>query len=305
MQQVARDRKIMIAEYLGPITGGWFEKRIYPSAARLSALFVDISARKKAEESLQQAQEQLRQANANLECAVAERTAQLQEANQRLEELLYSIARDLRSPLRSMQGFAQAFVEDYGALDDDAQEYGRRMASAAIFMDRMLRDFLELGRVTKGTLHLETISVAEAWESALAQNEEVIQKSGARVDWDAELGQVTDNATLLQQILANLLGNALKFARTDTSPQVKVWSEQFDAGTLAILSRTTASSSRTSTTKKSFGSSRLNGSSHEGAGIGLAVARKATKRVHGHLDLSSSPAWGTRFRLRLPGKRHP
>ena len=130
MEQVARDRKILIAEYLGPITGGWFEMRIYPSAGGISCLFVDISARKKAEESLKQAQEQLRQANANLECAVAERTFQLQDANQRLEELLYSIAHDLRSPLRSMQGFAQAFVDDYcSALDERAREYGHRMTS--------------------------------------------------------------------------------------------------------------------------------------------------------------------------------
>ena len=127
MKQVARDRKILIAEYLGP-----HYRRLVRDAdlslrrLALSALFVDISARKKAEESLLQAQEQLRQANANLECAVAERTAQLQEANQRLEELLYSIAHDLRSPLRSMQGFAQAFVDDYcSALDDRAREYGQ------------------------------------------------------------------------------------------------------------------------------------------------------------------------------------
>jgi PAS domain S-box-containing protein len=305
MEQVARDRKILIAEYLGPITGGWFEMRIYPSAAGISALFVDISARKKAEESLKQAQEQLRQANANLERAVAERTAQLHEANQRLEELLYSIAHDLRSPLRSMQGFAQAFVDDYcSALDDRAREYGRRMTSAAVFMDRMLRDLLELSRITKSALHLETVSVAEAWKSALAQNERAIQNSGAQVEAAADLGHVTANGTLLEQILANLLGNALKFTRPAIPPRVKVWSEQIDADNLAIFVEDNGIGIEDQYHDKIFRVfERLNGSHYEGTGIGLAIARKAAERMHGHLDLASSLATGARFRLRLPGKR--
>jgi PAS domain S-box-containing protein len=307
LEQVARERKILVAEYLGPITGGWFEMRIYPSAAGISALFVDISARKKAEESLTQAQEQLRQANANLECAVAERTGQLQEANQRLEELLYSIAHDLRSPLRSMQGFAQALVDDYAsALDDRAREYGQRMTSAAFFMDRMLRDLLELGRITKSALQFETVSVAETWASALAQNEKAIQNSGAQVDAAADLGHVTANRTLLEQILANLLGNALKFTRPRTPPHVKIWSEQLDAGTLAVFVEDNGIGIEDQYHDKIFRVfERLHGSLYEGTGIGLAIARKAAERMHGHLDLTSSLATGTRFRLRLPGKRQP
>ena len=69
-------------------------------------------------------------------------------------------------------------------------------------MDRMLRDLLELSRITKSDLRLETVSVAEAWKSALAQNEKVIQGSGAQVEAAADLGHVTANPTLLQQILA-------------------------------------------------------------------------------------------------------
>ena len=307
MEQVARDRKILVDEYLGPITGGWFEMRIYPSAGGLSVLFVDISARKKAEESLKQAQEQLRQANANLECAVAERTGQLHEANQRLEELLYSIAHDLRSPLRSMQGFAQALIDDYCAvLDDRAKEYGRRMTSSAVFMDRMLRDLLELSRINKGALEMETVSVDDAWKSALAQNEKSIQNSGAEIDVTAELGHVTANPTLLRQILANLLGNALKFTRPHTTPRVKVWSEPIDSGALAIFVEDNGIGIEDQYHDKIFRVfERLNGSHYEGTGIGLAIARKAAERMHGHLDLTSSLATGTRFRLSLPGKRQP
>ncbi len=250
-------------------------------------------------------QAQLRQANANLECAVAERTAQLHEANQRLEELLYSIAHDLRSPLRSMQGFAQAIMDDYcSVLDDRAREYGRRMTSAALFMDRMLRDLLDLSRINKSALDLETVSVAEAWKSAVAQNETVIQNSRAQLDVAADLGRVTANSTLLQQILANLLGNALKFTHPRTPPKVKVWSEQLDADTLGLFIEDNGIGIKDQYHDKIFRVfERLNGPQYEGTGVGLAIARKAAERMHGQLDLVPSPAPGARFRLRLPGKR--
>ena len=171
MNQVARDRQILIAEYLGAITGGWFEMRIYPSAGGISALFVDISARKAAEASLKKTQEQLTEANSNLEKAVEERTSQLHGANQQLEELLYSIAHDLRSPLRGMEGFAHAFVEEFSAsLDDRAREYAKRMTAAAIFMDQMLKDMLELSRITMTEVQLEPVSLTETWECALVRH---------------------------------------------------------------------------------------------------------------------------------------
>jgi len=303
MHQVAKDRQILISEYLGPITGGWFEMRIYPSAGGISALFVDISARKKAEESLKKAQEQLREANGNLERAVEERTAQLHAANERLEELLYSIAHDLRSPLRSMQGFAQAFVDDYAsALDDRAREYGRRMTSAAIFMDRMLKDLLELSRITKTDIRLEPVSLAEAWQSALVQQEDKIKITRATIHSSPNMGQVMANPTLLVQILANLLGNTLKFGRKNVPPQVKFWAEQLDGGMLGIFVEDNGIGIDDRFHDKVFRVfERLNGADYEGTGIGLAIARKAAERMKGHLDFTSTPGLGTKFRLTLPG----
>jgi PAS domain S-box-containing protein len=302
MYQAAADRKIFISEYLGAITGGWFEMRIYPSAGGLSVLFVDISARKKAEESLRKAQEQLTAANTNLERAVKERTSQLHAANERLEELLYSIAHDLRSPLRSMQGFAQAFLDDYcTALDDRARDYGKRMTSAAIFMDRMLKDLLELSRITRTDLGLESVSLIEAWESALVQQEEKIRSTQAGITRVAELGSVIANPTLLVQILANLLGNALKFTRKNVRPEIKIWSEEVDDRTLAFYIEDNGIGIDGRYHDKVFRVfERLNGAEYEGTGIGLAIARKAAERMKGHLDFTSTPGSGTRFRLTLP-----
>jgi len=302
MLQAAVDRQIHISEYLGPITGGWFEMRIYPSAGGLSALFVDITARKKAEESLHRAQEQLTAANSNLERAVEERTAQLHEANQRLEELLYSIAHDLRSPLRSMQGFAQAFVDDFSAaLDDRARDYARKMTSAAVFMDRMLRDLIELSRVTKTDIQLESVSVAEVWNSAMVQHEEKIKDTGAAIQTSPGLGNVTANQTLLTQILANLLGNALKFTRKGVRPEIKIWTEPVDDHSVAICVEDNGIGIDGRYQEKVFRVfERLNGADYEGTGIGLAIAKKAAERMKGTLDFISHPGTGTTFRLKLP-----
>jgi PAS domain S-box-containing protein len=306
MQQAAVDRKILVSEYLGPITGGWFEMRIYPSAEGLSALFVDISARKAAEEGLRRAQEQLTEANSNLERAVEERTAQLHEANERLEELLYSIAHDLRSPLRSMQGFAQAFVDDFcPVLDDRAREYADRMTSAAVFMDRMLRDLIELSRVTKTAIHLEPVSVAEAWASALTQHEEKIKEVDAAIHTSPGLGSVMANRTLLVHVLANLLGNALKFTRKGVRPEIRIRTEPLPGDAVGICIEDNGIGIDSRYHKKVFRVfERLNGADYEGTGIGLAIAKKAVERMRGTLDFTSHPGTGTTFRLILPAHRH-
>jgi len=306
MQQAAVDRKILISEYLGPITGGWFEMRIYPSAEGLSALFVDITARKNAEESLKRAQEQLTEANGNLERAVEERTAQLHDANERLEELLYSIAHDLRSPLRSMQGFAQAFVDDFSPLlDERAREYSARMTSAAVFMDRMLRDLIELSRVTKTPIQLEPVSVAEAWASAVTQHEEKIREVSAAIHAAPGLGTVTANRTLLVHVLANLLGNALKFTRKGVPPEIKIWTEAVPGQAVGICVGDNGIGIDSRYQKKVFRVfERLNGSDYEGTGIGLAIAKKAMERMRGNLDFTSHPGTGTTFRLKLPAPSH-
>jgi len=302
MHQAAVDRQIYVSEYLGPITGGWFEMRIYPSAGGLSALFVDISARKKAEECLLKTQEQLKEAYNHLEQAVEERTAQLHSANARLEELLYSIAHDLRSPLRGMQGFAQAFVEDFSAaLDDRAKEYARRMTAAVVFMDRMLSDLIELGRVTKTDVHLETVDLAETWKSAMAQHEEKIRSTRASIKVSPDLGHATANQTLLVQILSNLLGNALKFARSGCPPDVKIWTEKRDTRFLEIYIEDKGIGIDGRYHEKVFRVfERLHGADYEGTGIGLALAKKAAERMNGQLDFTSNPGEGTTFCLKLP-----
>jgi PAS domain S-box-containing protein len=302
MEQVAATRQILIAEYLGPITGGWFEMRIYPSAGGVSALFVDISARKKAEASLQKAQEELQAANTNLERAVEERTAQLRAVNEQLEDLLYSIAHDLRAPLRGMEGFARAFADDFApSLGEEAKEYSRRMTASAVFMDRRLNDLLELSRVTRMDIAPESVSLDDVCAKVVAGSAAMIAERGAQVHRAPDLGRVRADRALLALALDHLLDNALKFTRQEDAPEIHIWSEAKDAQGTHLFVKDNGIGIDARYHEKVFRIfERLNGSDYGGTGIGLALARRAVERMQGRLDFVSTVGAGTTFRLELP-----
>jgi len=109
------------------------------------------------------------------------------------------------------------------------------------------------------------------------------------------------NATLLVQILANLLGNSLKFSRKDVRPEIKIWTEKLENQMLGIYIEDNGIGIEARFHDKVFRVfERLNGADYEGTGIGLTIAKKAAERMKGHLDFTSSPGSGTTFRLRLP-----
>src|SRR4030095_14713676 len=114
-----------------------------------------------------------------LERRVTERTAELTETNDQLEAFVYTIAHDLRAPLRAMQAFSSLLLKDYAAaLDATAQNYAQRIVRAAELMDRLVIDLLAYGRMARAELMLGPVDTASAWNAALAQCEnEIVQKA--------------------------------------------------------------------------------------------------------------------------------
>jgi signal transduction histidine kinase len=272
--------------------------------------------------AIQQARlrEQLQSYATKLEQRVAERTAALQEANTELEAFTYSVSHDLRAPLRAMQGFAQALLEDYpDRLDALGQDYAQRIVSAASRMDTLINELLAYSRLSRTELRLQPLSLTTAVEEALAQAEAEIQEKHALVRVEEPLLDVIGHRITLVQVVANLLANAIKFVAPGIQPQVRIWTEEVsraggerDNYELQIMNYELPKV-RLWIGDNGIGIApehqqrifrvfeRLHGvDSYPGTGIGLAIARKGVERMGGRVGVESQPGQGSRFWIELP-----
>jgi PAS domain S-box-containing protein len=146
--------------------------------------------------------------------------AQLEAANEELEAFAYSVSHDLRAPLRGMDGFSQALLEDYGEkLDATGKDYARRVRAASQRMGRLIDDILQLSRVTRRELEQERVELS----GLVRATAEDLQKREPerRVTFAIEDGVVAEgDAHLLSLALENLLGNAWKF--TQGEPEARI-----------------------------------------------------------------------------------
>jgi PAS domain S-box-containing protein len=132
-------------------------------------------------------------------------------ANRELEAFSYSVAHDLRSPLRAIDGFSQALLEDYGdKLDDEGQSYLRRVRSSAQHMAELIDDLLTLSRVTRAELRRQQVDLTERAETILTRLRHTEPERDVKFEVEREMRAYGDPG-LLAIILENLLGNAWKF----------------------------------------------------------------------------------------------
>jgi signal transduction histidine kinase len=249
--------------------------------------------------------EQLRQLNAELRATQDEleiNNRALADANEQLEAFSYSVAHDLRAPLRGMQGFAAALLEDYAdQLDADGQEYARRMDAAAAHMDLLIADLLAYSCLSRAAIAVQSVALDAAVASALAQVEQELRQRQAQVHVASELPRVMAHHATLVQVAANLLTNAAKFMAPDTRPEVVVWAEACGPWTRLWVADNgigIAPEHR----EHIFGVfERLHGvETYPGTGIGLAIVRKGMERLGGRVGLESTVGRGSRFWIELP-----
>jgi signal transduction histidine kinase len=263
-------------------------------------LQVEIGERKQAEVALHWAQALLRDRAGHLEELVTERAAELIESNKQLEAFVYSIAHDLRAPLRAMQGFSTMLVEEVTGLDETAKDYAGRINKSAQFMDAMLMDLLAFSAVSQKRVELTSISLESVVQSVLSRLGKDIQDKGARVETIGSWPSVLAHESTLAQALFNLISNALKFVAPDVLPVVRLRTE--DRGEfIRIWVEDNGLGIAPDHQNQIFQLfTRLDGAKYGGTGIGLAIVEKGVKRMGGRVGVEASLGQGSRFWFELP-----
>lgn len=283
----------------------WFLSRAYPirdadgQIVRWFGTNTDVSELRETQEALQRAQTELRQHADTLELTVATRTAELKESNEQLEALVYTIAHDLRGPLRSMQGFSELLLEDEPTLPHEQRDYLRRIRASAEYMDKMILDLLAFGRASRAQMDLVPVDLQSIWKSAVYQCNSQIEQTKAIVELSSPLPIVLANEPTLTQILANLLNNALKFTRPGTTPHIRCWCEQRDHSVRLWIEDNGIGIESIYHERIFRVFERLDGKRYSGTGVGLAIVRKGIERMNGRVGLESEIGRGTRFWIEL------
>lgn len=238
-----------------------------------------------------------------LETKVRERTAQLEEINQELKAFSYSISHDLKAPLRAIQGFAIALQEDYAeALDEMGQEYTTRLAASAEQMEQLIQDLLAYSRLSRADIQKQQVDLTLIVDNkAIEKLQLETSKKSAKITVERSLLSVFSNRTILEQVIANLLSNALKFVPADTQPQIRIWTENRGNWVRMWIEDNGIGIEPQHQERIFRVFERLHGNeSYPGTGIGLAIVKKGIERLGGKCGVESELDRGSRFWLELP-----
>ncbi len=246
--------------------------------------------------------EQIQQYAANLEKRVAERTAELTAVNKELEAFAYSVSHDLRSPLRAIDGFSQALLEDYtDCLDDTGRDYLHRVQTATRRMGQLISDLLKLSRLTRGEMHREPVNLSALATEVLTDLQTLAPERQAEFIVTPNL-MIDGDVRLLRVALENLLGNAWKF--TSKLPLGRIEFGQVEVnGERAYYVRDNGAGFDMAYADKLFGAfQRLHSTTEfEGTGIGLATVQRVIHRHGGRIWAEGKVGQGATFYFTLQG----
>jgi signal transduction histidine kinase len=259
-----------------------------------------------------QTERQLQQFNQTLEQRVRDRTQALEDANKELESFSYSVAHDLRAPLRAIQGFAQVLAEDYDpVLDELGKEYIHRITASAEHLDILVEDLLTYSKLGRTAIHLQPVNTKKVIQDILEGRDSLIKATQAQVIVTSNMPIVYAQRSVLNQVLSNLVDNSLKFTKPGTSPHISIGStvhegkqEEHHNGKrwarLWVEDQGIGIAPRHQ--NRIFNAfERLHGiEAYAGTGIGLAIVKRGIERLGGDVGVESKPDQGSRFWIDLP-----
>jgi PAS domain S-box-containing protein len=260
-----------------------------PKGVLVTSVIRDVTERCRIEE-------QVRTLNDDL----ARRVAELAAVNRELEAFSYSVSHDLRAPLRSIDGFGQALIEEHaGQLDATALDYLRRIRAATRRMGELIDDLLALSRVTRREMRHDEVDLSALAGSVTAELARANPERSVEVRIEPGLWARGDPA-LLRLALENLLGNAWKFTARAAAPRIEVGAEG-EGESRAYYVRDNGVGFDMAYATKLFGAfQRLHGATEfPGTGVGLATVQRIVHRHGGRLWAHGEVGRGATFLFTL------
>ncbi len=243
----------------------------------------------------------LMNARDHLEEQVRRRTLQLTQTNNQLEAYSYSIAHDLRTPLRAITGFSQILLADAGPkLNAQEQDSLRRIANAGAHMAKLIDEILELSRVTRVDMQTELVDLSALSENIARQFAETEPKRN--IKWAVQPAMtVHGDRRLLSLVMENLIGNAFKYTASKPRAEVEIATTRVGGDNVHYVRDNGVGFDMQYYDKLFKPFQRLHGKDEfPGSGVGLATVQRIVERHGGRVWAEVKPGQGATFYLALP-----
>ncbi len=236
--------------------------------------------------------------------------AELERSNRELQDFAYVSSHDLQEPLRKIQAFGDRLkTKEQAHLSEQGQDYVDRMLNAAVRMQNLINDLLTFSRVTTKSKPFEKVDLNTILNGVLSDLEITIEKTGTVIE-RTPLPIIEAEPTQIRQLFQNLISNAIKFRKENTTPVVRIAARNVQR--TAHLTATPGDEHvEIEVADNGIGFEekyldrifnifqRLEGQKYEGSGIGLAICRKIAIRHGGDITARSTPGEGTSFIITL------
>ncbi len=253
---------------------------LYDDSGRISGYLGigrDISEKKKAEEELQQRREEL-------------------------EDLIYLITHNLKSPIVSVEGFANLLIEEAGSrLDEESFKYLDRIKKNVESMNTMISDLLEFSKYGKMDMVLERVDLQQLVRDLIEEIQVQFAPVNVQVEIPEPLPEVVAHGEGIKTVFENLLNNAAKYRKPDQDVHIKIWFEK-QPRFFAFHIEDDGIGIEPEAQKKIFNlfQRAANAADIHGTGVGLAICKRIVMRQGGFITVHSTPGEGTRFSFTLP-----
>jgi PAS domain S-box-containing protein len=231
--------------------------------------------------------------------------ARLRRSNAELEQFTHVVSHDLKEPLRTLRAYSQLLVEEYaGQLGVDGFQYINHMMQASARLERLVEDLLSLSQVGRGSRDNRSFNLNEPLATVRRELSDLIQRRNAKVLSEGPLPDVVGDPSRITQLLANLIGNGLKYNQ-NPEPTVtigQVEASDADAGHAVCYVRDNGIGIAPQFHEQVFDIFRRlhRHDEYEGTGAGLAICKKIVETHGGKIWVESQPGKGATFFFTLP-----